>query len=101
MSAHYIFSKDVGTTGDGTEASYGEVCDPLTLEPYPGLFVGDVHQEHGFVPIVDPAMFDRLPIGAQVRILPNHACVTAAAYDRYHVTEGDQIVEEWPRISGW
>ena len=92
---------NTGATGNGTAVGYGEVCDALTLEPYPGLIVRDVHQEHGMVPLPDPTMFDRLPIGARVRILPNHACMTAAAYDRYQIIEGNQVIDVWPRQNGW
>jgi len=46
-------------------------------------------------------VFDRLAIGAKVRILPNHACITAAAYDCYHVLENGAVTEEWDRINGW
>jgi D-serine deaminase-like pyridoxal phosphate-dependent protein len=46
--------------------------------------------------------FDRFPIGSRVKILPNHACATAAAHDRYFVTEGDErIVAVWDRVNGW
>jgi D-serine deaminase-like pyridoxal phosphate-dependent protein len=44
-----------------------------------------------------------LPIGTRLRILPNHACATAAQHDLYHVVEGegDHIVAKWPRFGGW
>ena len=42
-----------------------------------------------------------LPIGTRLRILPNHACATAAQYDRYHVIGTDGQLSEWPRFSGW
>jgi D-serine deaminase-like pyridoxal phosphate-dependent protein len=66
-----------------------------------GLFVERVHQEHGFVTARAPLPFERLQPGTRVRILPNHACITAAAYDRYHVLEGGEIVAEWERVNGW
>lgn len=94
-------SKDLSATEFRAEVGYGEVCDPATLEPWPGLYVRDVHQEHGVVPVPDPALFERLPVGSKVRILPNHACITAAAHDRYHVIEDGRVVDEWDRINGW
>ena len=43
-----------------------------------------------------------LPVGTRVRILPNHACATAAQYDRYRVLDGtDRIEATWARFSGW
>ncbi len=45
-------------------------------------------------------MFEALPIGARVRVLPNHACMTAAAYDGYWV-DGGAALRRWPRCNGW
>ncbi|PIU08683.1 MAG: alanine racemase, partial [Methylobacterium sp. CG09_land_8_20_14_0_10_71_15] len=43
-----------------------------------------------------------LPVGARLRILPNHACATGAQHDRYHVVaDGRLSGEVWPRINGW
>jgi D-serine deaminase-like pyridoxal phosphate-dependent protein len=37
-----------------------------------------------------------------VRVLPNHSCFTAAAYEGYHVVAGsDEVEAEWPRVNGW
>ena len=64
--------------------------------------VARVHQEHGFVEAPRPLPFDELPVGARVRVLPNHACATAAMFDRYLVTNGaDEIIDTWDRIQGW
>jgi D-serine deaminase-like pyridoxal phosphate-dependent protein len=52
----------------------------------------------------DGAPFDlaRHPIGSLLRVLPNHACATAAQHDRYHVVrQGQRIEATWPRWSGW
>ncbi len=51
---------------------------------------------------LDPRRPVDLPIGAKVRVAPNHACMTAAAHERYHVVEGsDAVVAVWPRMNGW
>jgi D-serine deaminase-like pyridoxal phosphate-dependent protein len=94
-------SKDVSATRWRPEVGYGEVCDPASLTPYPGLFVGSVNQEHGVVPVTDPEAFARLPVGSQVRVLPNHACMTAAAYERYLVVEDGAVIDDWDRVNGW
>ena len=49
-----------------------------------------------------PLPFDKFPIGGQVRVLPNHACITAAAYDTYTVVDGGtDVVAHWDRCNGW
>jgi len=94
-------SKDLGAQRYMPEAGYGLVCDAATATPLPGLAVATVHQEHGTVPVRDPAWFERLPVGSVVRVLPNHACITCAAYAAYTVVRGQEIVGTWPRVNGW
>jgi D-serine deaminase-like pyridoxal phosphate-dependent protein len=36
------------------------------------------------------------PLGARVGLMPPHCDPTVNLYDRYHVVEGDQIVDVWP-----
>jgi D-serine deaminase-like pyridoxal phosphate-dependent protein len=95
-------SKDRSTANTPHDVGYGRVVDLAG-----GLGLGDVtvvgvHQEHGMVEGRAPLPFERLPVGARVRVLPNHACITSAAYDRYHVVDGsDEVVAVWPRCNGW
>lgn len=90
-------SKDIGANKHLPSAKFGWLCNVDTLEPL-GLAVDVVHQEHGSVNVDDPATFDRLPIGSMVRILPGHACLTAAGgYGEYHLTDG----RTWQRKDGW
>ena len=61
-----------------------------------------VYQEHGLVRAMEGDLpFDALPVGARVRVLPNHVCMTAAMYDRYHLVEDGSRVGEWTRTNGW
>ncbi|MGH1591614.1 alanine racemase [Methylobacterium phyllosphaerae] len=96
-------SRDRGTARQAVDQGYGLVCDP-DGRPYPDLIVRDANQEHGIVavrPGASAALPD-LPIGALLRILPNHACATGAQHDRYHVLSGGRPTGAvWPRISGW
>lgn len=94
-------SKDISANSFLPDVKYGYLCDAETMERLEGLSVENAYQEHGMVPVSDPGWFDRLPIGAQVRILPNHTCMTCAAYEVYNVVKGDEIIEEWPRVNGW
>jgi D-serine deaminase-like pyridoxal phosphate-dependent protein len=97
-------SKDRATAAfDGAaDCGFGRVCDAGTAEPIADLYVLSVHQEHGLVVGKDPLPFEQLPVGAMVRVMPNHVCMTAAAYDEYQVIDdGTEIVDTWGRCSGW
>lgn len=96
-------SRDRGTGRHEVDQGYGLVCSAERL-PYPDLIVTDANQEHGILALRpgSAAILPDLPVGAQVRILPNHACATAAQHDRYHVVgAGGQVEAAWPRFSGW
>jgi len=67
-----------------------------------GVRVVAVNQEHGFLEARGAAPIDDLPVGSRVRILPNHACITAAMHDAYHVVDGGrEVVAVWARTRGW
>lgn len=97
-------SKDVSPAAFDPAIGYGVVAD-IHGEPFePRLVVREVHQEHGIVECDREGgiPFERLPVGSRVRVVPNHVCMTAAPYDRYHVVEqGTEITETWDRCGGW
>lgn len=96
-------SKDRSTAAvKGGDLGYGLVVDLEGNPSYGRLIVGAVHQEHGEIRSEQPLPFERLPIGTRVRILPNHACMTAAAYERFLVVAGESKVSAvWERVNGW
>jgi len=93
-------SADTGANEFLAGAGYGWVMDGTAARRLDGATVVDVNQEHGFVEGA-ALPFDDLPVGARVRVLPNHACITAAMHDRYHVVEGGEAVDVWERAKGW
>jgi D-serine deaminase-like pyridoxal phosphate-dependent protein len=96
-------SRDRGTASQAVDCGYGLVCD-VDGRPYPDLVVRSANQEHGIVALREGsrATLPDLPVGSLVRILPNHACATAAQHARYHVLGGDgAAVAQWPRLGGW
>lgn len=96
-------SRDRGTAKQKVDQGYGVVCD-VDGQPIPDLIVAQANQEHGVLAHRggDPAKTPMLPVGTLLRILPNHACATAAQHPAYQVVAGGQDVEAtWPRFSGW
>lgn len=78
----------------GAGHEFGVVCD-LDLRPINARLVS-ISQEHGKLETTT-----HLPAGTQLRIIPNHSCLTAAMYDRYVVLDGGKPVAEWSPVRGW
>jgi D-serine deaminase-like pyridoxal phosphate-dependent protein len=97
-------SRDRGTAKQPVDQGYGLVCDSLG-RPYEGLIMTEANQEHGILAIRPGsiACLPELPIGAFVRILPNHACATSAQHDRYSVIgpDSNRVAAQWPIFRGW
>ena len=92
-------SRDKGLPGRFAREGYGLVCD-ADGKPLPGLRVAETNQEHGIIAAYE-GLCPPLPVGTLLRILPVHACATAAAFDAYHVCRGQEITAVWPRCRGW
>jgi D-serine deaminase-like pyridoxal phosphate-dependent protein len=87
-------SKDRGAEHLQPDCGYGLVCD-ADLRPLP-MQIEALSQEHGKV---KTSM--RVAVGTKLRVLPNHSCLTAAMFSRFHVLSGNAIVDEWRPASGW
>jgi D-serine deaminase-like pyridoxal phosphate-dependent protein len=99
----FALSKDRATAalGPALDAGFGRLADESGALIEPMLFVKHAFQEHGLVTSAAPIDYARFPLGSRVRVLPNHACATAAAHDRYRVVTGQTVVAEWERVNGW
>lgn len=96
-------SRDRGTSRQKVDQGYGVVCDPAG-RPIGDLIVVGANQEHGIVASRSGRRDGhiQLPVGAQVRVLPNHACATSAQFPVYHVLGPDRdIYATWERFNGW
>jgi len=95
-------SRDRGTQKQRVDQGYGVVCDERG-RPLGDLIVIDANQEHGIVARRDHGVIDfaAFPIGSLVRVLPNHACATAAQHGEYHVLHDGKPGETWERFGGW
>ena len=100
-------SKDRSTAAVPRDVGYGLVVEAAGGDSLPELNGVRVSQGNGVVAAIGGDLpFEALAPGARVRVLPNHACFTAAAYEFYYVVDdgsgaGDEVVAEWPRVNGW
>lgn len=95
-------SKDRSTQVTDHDSGYGQVWDVAGEPSYGECVVERAYQEHGVAVGKSPLPFGELHQGARVRIAPNHACMTAAAHDRYYVVDGGtDVVAVWDRVNGW
>lgn len=96
-------SRDRGTETLAVDQGYGVVCD-VQGHVLEDLIVSSANQEHGIIALRagSKASLPDFPVGTQLRILPNHACATAAQYDRYHVLSAmGGPPKTWQRFGGW
>ncbi len=94
-------SKDRSTADAPKDYGFGLALDLAGRRSHGDAIVRRAYQEHGVVE-ADPVYPLDLPVGAKLRIAPNHTCMTAAAHDRYFVVEGnDEVTAIWPRVNGW
>jgi threo-3-hydroxy-D-aspartate ammonia-lyase len=99
-------SRDRGTATQRRDYGYGLVCD-LTGTPIEGLIMVGANQEHGILAWPDGGrggdggdISERFPVGARLRVLPNHACATGAQFSEFHAMTADGI-QTWRRFNGW
>lgn len=97
-------SRDRGTAKQPVDQLYGLVCD-ADGKVYPDLLLAETNQEQGIVKLRagSGAALPELPIGAKLRIVPNHACATCAQHDAYEVVRpgSSEVVARWERFRGW
>lgn len=95
-------SRDRGTSRQRVDQGYGLVCDAAG-SALDDLIVVDANQEHGIIARRDggPIDFAGFPIGSRLRILPNHACATAAQHGEYRVLRDGHVEAAWERFGGW
>jgi len=96
-------SRDRGTQRQKRDFGYGLVCDVAGV-PVERFLMCAANQEHGIISRDETGddldIRERFPIGTKLRILPNHACATAAQFPAYRVLTPDRV-HIWERFYGW
>ncbi len=72
----------------GMGALYEDAEQYRAGRPSERLHVRSLSQEHGVVSAP-------LPLGARVRVLPNHSCLTVPCFDACWVVRGEEVVGRW------
>ncbi len=97
-------SRDRGTASQAVDQGYGVVCD-VDGRVIPDLIVSGANQEHSILSLREGSAesLPELPLGTKLRILPNHACATAAQHEAYWVVspEPDVPLRHWSRFNHW
>jgi D-serine deaminase-like pyridoxal phosphate-dependent protein len=99
-------SRDRGTSSQDIDQGYGLVCTERG-EVIDDLIMASANQEHGIIarrnegPAPSNDLLKELPVGTRLRILPNHACATAAQHQEYQLIENNQHKGVWTRFNGW
>ena len=80
------------------------VCD-VDGNVIPDLIVSGANQEHSILSLREGSSdsLPELPVGTKLRILPNHACATAAQHEAYWVVSPQRNVplRQWSRFNHW
>ena len=97
-------SRDRGTASQAVDQGYGVVCD-VDGRVIPDLIVSGANQEHSILSLREGSSesLPELPVGTKLRILPNHACATAAQHEAYWVVSPQRNVplRQWSRFNHW
>jgi D-serine deaminase-like pyridoxal phosphate-dependent protein len=94
-------SKDDGARHVDPRGGYGVLLSEDGLTRYDELRVVSLSQEHGVVRASGGLRGGDHPVGERLRIAPNHSCLAAAMFERYHVISDGQVIEEWRPVRGW
>jgi len=95
-------SKDISPAKFRDDVRFGLVSYADSLEPIPGLSLSSLHQEHGLISAHGRSLpYDQMPVGARLRVLPNHVCLTVAPYDKYFVLKDGRVMATWDKARGW
>jgi D-serine deaminase-like pyridoxal phosphate-dependent protein len=95
------FSMDPGPRHVDPDCGYGRFFTSDGQRAWPDLRLMSISQEHGEVRGLTAIDFDELSVGTLLRVVPNHSCLASALYDRYHIVQDGEVVDEWKPVRGW
>ena len=97
-------SKDLGATHLRNDMGMGAIYEDYErkrLFAHIDLQIQTLSQEHGIIAAEHVSYLEgRFKVGDKIRILEHHACLTAANFDYYYVTRGNEVVDRWKILRG-
>ena len=103
-SGFLAMSRDRGTQRQKKDYGYGLVCDEAGRPLDKGMILlTGTNQEHGIITLPEDSSLAQtdFTIGRRLRVLPNHACPTAAPYAHLLLVEKGKIVAVLSHVRGW
>ena len=103
-SGFLAMSRDRGTQHQKKDYGYGLVCDEAGRPLDKGMILlTGTNQEHGIITLPEDSSLAQtdFTIGRRLRVLPNHACPTAAPYAHLLLVEKGKIVAVLSHVRGW
>jgi D-serine deaminase-like pyridoxal phosphate-dependent protein len=79
------------TTDPGPDDCFGTILES------PEAVLTQLNEEHGYVATGDSGV---LELGAEVHVVPNHACVVSNLFEHFTVVSGGAVVDTWPVVRG-
>jgi len=94
-------SKDLGARQVDPDAGYGVVQSADRTCTFANVRIHALSQEHGHMHIEGGGPVPAFRVGDRLRVIPNHSCLSAALFERYHVVENGVVTGEWKPVRGW
>jgi D-serine deaminase-like pyridoxal phosphate-dependent protein len=90
---------DTGSKSLSSDRLTSKTAGYGTVVGHPELNVHQLYEEHAIVTSKEPC---EIPIGARIRIVPNHACTCLNLHQRIHLTENGVVADVWEiDARGW
>jgi D-serine deaminase-like pyridoxal phosphate-dependent protein len=82
-----VMTSDVGYRTDG----FGTLLyNARVMERLPHAHVIGLSEEHGWIEVSGGSTFG---VGDRIRLVPNHACTAVNTQDRFHLVDGEDVVD--------
>lgn len=75
----------------GSFPGHGKIVEPKGSTNW---IVGRLSQEHGILVPEDDSQPEFIPLGTKLRLVPQHACIVAAAHPWFFVVDGSSVVKD-------